>query len=70
MGDNRSFSRTKASEIEVNHVAGAGALPRATFRSRMEGLSSPPGVFSFLELPSVHQPKVLPYVVRSITDRA
>jgi hypothetical protein len=67
MGCNRSLSRTQASEIEENNVAGAGALPRATLRSRIEVSSSPPGLFSFLELPSVHQPKFLPYVVRSIT---
>ena len=70
MGDNRSLSRTEASELEEKNVLGAGALPGATLRYRIELLRSPSGVSSFLELPSVHQPKVLPYVVRSITDRA
>ena len=70
MGDNRSLSRTQASELEEKNVLAAGALPGATLRYRIEVRRSPSGVSSFLDLPSVHQPKTLPYVVRSITECA
>ena len=44
------------------------ALYHAPNQPDQSGL--PPGVLPLLDLTLVHQPKIVPYVVRSLTDRA